>query len=141
MAETQKFEVEVAGNVVSAWDWVEAARVSKEELQKRGLSGRQALAEALAEERILSRAAELGRVVESVLGGLHGAYRLVGLVAEPEKQRWLLRVQTEKGLARVAVGEALADDVVDSGALQDLDRLKEHLREWLTRTDLIAPGG
>jgi hypothetical protein len=138
MAESQKFAVEVSGNTITAWDWVEAARVPREELQRRGLAGRHELAQALADERVLDRAVEFGDAVEALLARLGEKYRLLGVIAEPGKKRWLLRIQTEQGVGSVAVPEDWADDVMDSGALQDLARLKNHLQEWLSRGDLIA---
>jgi len=85
------------------------------------------------------RGLAFGNKVEDVLAGLGADFRLIGVVAEPGKERWLVRVQTGQGVVTVAVPENLADDVVDSGALQDLDELRRHLETWLMRTDLIAP--
>jgi hypothetical protein len=135
-----KFEITVSGSRISARDWIRASKTSREELREQGLSTRDELAQAFAEQRILSRGRVFGERLEGIVAALGNEYRLVGLVAEPDKERWLVHVHTRLGVASVAVSEALVDNVIDSGALQDLDELKNHLRTWLSREDLIAPG-
>jgi hypothetical protein len=140
MAQDQEFGVSVVEGRVSAQDWLRAAKVSRKELEQQGMSARDDLARAFAEERLRSRGADFGGKVQSILAGMSDEYRLIEVVAEPRKARWLVKIQTARGIASVAVPEDLADDVVDSGALQDLDELKRHLEAWLMRTDLIAAG-
>jgi len=141
MAQDQEFDVSVVEGRVSAQDWLRAAKVSRKELHEQGMPATGDLARVFADERIRKRGTDFGRKVESMLAGMSDEYRLIEVVAEPRKARWLVKVRTARGVASIAVPEGLADDVVDSGALQDLDRLKNHLETWLTRSDLIASGG
>jgi len=48
---------------------------------------------------------------------------LEGVIAEMVKTRWLLRIRTPTGVVPVQVPRELADDVLDSGASEEIEKL------------------
>ena len=54
------------------------------------------------------------------------------------KFRWVARIDTLTEPKNIAIGMELADDIIDSGVVQDLDRLKAIILEALGRRDLLG---
>lgn len=78
-----------------------------EEYARRELAGR------YGQERVRHRAGLLGEVVASILKGVAPNYRLIKVIADMFKERWIFTVQAPKGLTNVAIERDLGDDVVD----------------------------
>ncbi len=152
MTTEAKFEVFVSGYSTSLEEWKRALRAPLSELpelnvwqkeiaRKFGISeeeyARSHLSSLYGQERMRSRARELGKAVEEILESLGHACQLTAVVAELSKERWVLRIQTPQKIVSVAVPRDLADDVVDSDTVQDKDRLEALLVSSLKRGEVI----
>ncbi len=105
--------------------------MSTEEWQRSGLAGE------YAQQRLARSAKALGQTASEILSKLGPQYRLVAVVWESSK-RWLLRIETEDNkVVSVGVPLELADDVLDSGAHQDIDRLRNLILFGIGRPQLI----
>jgi len=149
------FKVVVKGAPTSVEDWKRVLGASPSELQltdeqkawARQFVGwteedyaRSRLLHEYAEKRVEKRGIELGSVLESMLADpdLGPGYRLVALIYERHNLRWVVRVQKQQAApVNVAVPSDLADDVLDSNTIQDLDRLRELLLSSLQRSERI----
>jgi hypothetical protein len=153
MTKQQKFEVLVSDYSSSVEEWKRAMVAPRSELpplseqqrevaRKFGVSdeeyARGVLAGLYGEERIRSRGEQLGELVETILQGLGPTYRLAAIKAEMFNGRWICRIMTPEKIANVAVPRELADDVLDSGVREEIDRLKNCLLTGLGRDELIA---
>ena len=86
-------------------------------------------------QRSKERAAMLGRRVQEILGELGPGYRLVAVAGG---DRWALKIQAEHDrTASITVPFELVDDVLDFGASQDVDRLKNLVLFGVGRQELI----
>jgi len=147
------FGVFVSGSTSSVEDWQRAKNAPKADLprlneeqkeiaRKMGMSedeyARGVLVLQYGENRQRERGKVLGERIEEVLEDLGAPYKLDALMREGVKFRWLARIETPRGLRNVAIGMELADDVVDSAAVQDLNRLKALVLEALDRRDLAG---
>ena len=92
------------------------------------------------EERVRSRSRELGKIAEEVVTGLGPDYGLAAVIAEMQKDRWMLRFQTPQGIRHVVVPRDLGDELVDWGTLEDKERLRVLLLQGLGREELIGNG-
>lgn len=153
MTKQQKFEVFVSDYSSSVEEWKRAMAAPRSELpplseqqrevaRKFGVSdeeyARGVLAGLYGEERMRCRGERLGELVESILQGLGAPYRLAAIKAEMFNGRWVCRIETPERIANVAVPRELADDVLDSGATEEIDMLKNCLLAGLGRNELIA---
>ena len=133
------FSVFVSGVTGSVEDWRKAKNAPMEELpelndeqkevaRKMEMSeeeyARGVLVAQYGEQRQKERGEKLGKKVEEILGRLGGTYRLEALVREGVKGRWVARIETPSESKSVAVGQELADDLIDSGTVQDGERLR-----------------
>jgi hypothetical protein len=92
------------------------------------------------EQRQIERGKRLGEHIEGVLQELGSAYyTLEALVREDVKARWVARITTPKAIRNVAIPLDLADDVVDSVTVQDLERLRQLILRAVGREELINP--
>lgn len=99
---------------------------------------RSKLATAYGEQRLKAKGETLGKRVVEILRGLGPGYRLVKVETECSKDYWVLRVETERHkTAFVKVPSDLADDVLDFGAPQDKDRLRNLVLFGAGRQELI----
>jgi len=153
MTKRQKFEVFVSDHSSSIEEWKQAMAARRSELpplseqqrevaRKFGVTdeeyARGVLAGQYGEKRMRSRGERLGELVETILQGLGPAYRLAAIKAEMFNGRWVCRIETPEKIANVAVPRELADDVLDSGVMEEIDRLKNCLLAGLGRNELIA---
>ena len=90
------------------------------------------------EERQKERGRKLGKKVEEVLGGIGESYRLEAVIREGVRGRWVARIDTPSASKSVAVGLELADDLIDSGTVQDEERLRVLLLQSLGRPELLG---
>jgi hypothetical protein len=147
------FNVFVSGVTSSVEDWQKAMSAPKAELprlneeqrevaRKMGISeeeyARGVLVGQYGEKTQLQRGQMLGKRIEEILEGLGGAYRLESLIREGVKFRWVARITTPRDPKNIAIGMELADDIVDSDVIQDLERLKVIMLEALGRRDLLG---
>jgi hypothetical protein len=90
------------------------------------------------ELRLTANGLGLGEQAASILKVLGPDYKLLAVLWESSRERWVLRIETaESKIVSVAVPMELADDVLDSGALQDIDRLKNLVLFGVGRQELI----
>ena len=153
--EEPRFRVFVWGMLpASPEDWGQALRAPSSELEgllteddkafarKFGFAekdyARSRLLHSYGEKRMKERGAKLGRTVEEILAHLGAGYELKAVISEMMKERWVVRIQTPTQTVNVAIDRGLADDVVDSETIQDLDRLRELLETSLQRSEQIG---
>jgi hypothetical protein len=92
--------------------------VSQQEYARGVLAGR------YGNQRMRKRAQALGEHAQEILGGLGARYKVLAVLWEGSKLRWMLRIETPERVVGVPVPFELADDVIDSGVLQEIERLK-----------------
>lgn len=107
-------------------------RVSEEDYQRNVLAGR------LGEMRLQSRGEALGKIIQQLLQRLGSEFRLDAVKGEMVNCRWLCRIETPEKLTVVAFPRELVDDVLDSGAAEELERLKRSLYVGLGQGSLLA---
>jgi hypothetical protein len=149
------FEVFVSGGASSIEDWRRAMNAPKADLpklneeqrevaRKMGISeeeyARGVLTTQYGAQREKQRGENLGQKIAEILRGADESYRLEALVREGTKGRWVARIGTgvSQSAVAIAIGLELADDVIDSATVQDVDRLKRLLLEALGRKDLLG---
>src|SRR5208337_4686637 len=128
------FNVFVSGVTSSVEDWQKAMNAPKTELpklnqeqrevaRKMGISeeeyARGVLVGQYGEKTQLERGRALGKRIEEILEGLGDPYRLEALIREGVKFRWVARIETPGEPKSVAIAMDLADDIIDSGVVQD----------------------
>ncbi len=89
-------------------------------------------------QRMQKRGRTLGEYAVEILGGLGEKYRLLAVLWEGSKLRWMLRIETPDGVVGVPVPFELADDVIDSGVLEEMERLRRLVLSGVGRQDLLA---
>jgi len=150
---TPHFDVFVSGATSSVEDWQRAKNAPKADLpklneeqkevaHKMGISeeeyARGVLVFQYGESRQRERGQKLGERIDKILESLGEAYRLEALIREGTKFRWVARINTPNDVKNVAIGRELADDIVDSATVQDLERLRVLILEALDRKDLLG---
>jgi hypothetical protein len=148
----QVFVSGVAGG--SDVDWARAENAPDSELpqlseQQRDIARRMEIPEAeyargvlvnkYSEERQRDRGKKLGEHIDLILRGLGDSYRLDAMVREGAKLRWIARIAVAEDVKKIAIPFAVADDVLDSGAVQDIERLKRIIFGALGRKELLNP--
>ena len=91
------------------------------------------------EERQMERGKQLGEHIRKILSGIGAPYTLEALVREGAKFRWVARIATPEGIKNVAIPFEIADDVVDSATVQDIERLKQVILKAVEREELLNP--
>lgn len=124
------FQVVVSGAPGSEGDWKRALETE---------AGTRAVVypAALAEERIHQRGEKLGEKVKSLLNVLGPEYKLLAIVWEGFRLRWLIRVKTPHRVSEIPVPAELGDGAAESGTMDDLERLKNLILFGAGRRDLI----
>jgi hypothetical protein len=150
---TSHFNVFVSGVTSSVEDWQKAMNAPKDELPKlneeqKEVAGRMGMPEEeyargvlvgqYGEQREKERGKRLGKKIEEIMGGLGAPYRLEALIREGVKGRWVARIETPSAPKNVAVGVELADDLIDSGTVQDEERLRVLILQSLGKQDLLG---
>ncbi len=153
MAHNSSFDVFISGGSTSVDEYLRAMAAPKSQLpeltppqklvaRKLGLSEeeyrRGVLADRFGESRILERGKRLGQVVQTVLDGFDSEYRVEAIKAEMASFRWLVRITGADCDSVVAIPRDLADDVLDSGASEQVARLKNCLVKGLDRQEPVA---
>jgi hypothetical protein len=129
---SQDFIVAVSGAVSSEEEW-------RRVLQAEASSTPGAEPQVRAEERLKNRGQNLGEHVKQILAVLGDEYRLTAVLWEGFRQEpcWLIRVQGPRRVVEVPVPAELADGAVQSGAIEDLERIKNLVLFAAGRQDLI----
>jgi|SRR5229473_2653696 len=104
-----------------------------EEEYRRGV-----LADHFGETRVRHRGRKLGEIIQGVLDGLDGEYRVETVRAEMVNLRWLVRIVSRDREFIVAIPRDLADDILDSEATKRVEKLKSCLLEGLALGGLVA---
>jgi len=153
VAAGSKFEVHVSGYRSSAEEWKRAFEAIASELppltdQEREIARRFQVSEEdykrgklagiLGQKGLEVRGHAFGDQVQYILSGLGDGYHLKAVFWEGQKLRWILRIETPHKLVAVAVPFELADDVLDSAAIQDIERLKNLVLLGVGRQELIG---
>lgn len=147
------FNIFVSGVTGSVEDWQRAMNAPKTELPKlndeqkevarrMGISeeeyARGVLVGQYGENRQLQRGKAIGLRIEEILEVLGKAYALEALIREGARERWVARINAPAGPKNVAISLDLADDVIDSGTVQDLERLRVLILQALGGTELLG---
>jgi hypothetical protein len=155
MAKNNAFEVFVSGGSTSVNEYRRAMAAPKSDLpelteqqkfvaKKLGLSQeeyrRGVLADQMGEKRILGRGRKLGEIVQKLLDGFDGGYRVDALKAEMINDRWLIRIASRERDVVASIPRELADDVLDSGASDQVSRLTSYLQNSVRREQPVERG-
>jgi hypothetical protein len=95
------------------------------------------LAGIFGQQRIESRAADLGRQVEELLAGVEKGYGLSSVTWNGSTHSWTLEIATPQGQHNVALSGDLVNDVLDSKTRTQVQRLRNMVLFGLGRRDLI----
>jgi len=147
------FDVFISGSTGSVEDWQNAMNAPKSQLPKLNEEQREVarkmgipeeeyargvLVGHYGENRQKQRGETLGQRIEEILAALAHPYELEALLREGAKFRWVARVKTSEARKNIAIGFELADDIIDSGTVQDMERLRVLMLEALGRKDLLG---
>jgi hypothetical protein len=153
MEREQQFQIVVTGHASTMTEWKRALEAAESELPplnaeqeqlarkfgwdeidyRRGL-----LAGELGNRRLKERAVSLGRGVTEILEGLGPDHELKLVKSDFLRERWIVRINTPRKPFDVAIPLPLADAVIDSHTIQDLEELRVHLLSNLRRDELIG---
>jgi hypothetical protein len=89
-------------------------------------------------ERQKKRARALGEEVGKILEVLGAGYAVLAVVWQGSKLRWLVRVQTPGRVLGIPVPFELADDVLDSQILREIERLRQFVLAGIGREDMVS---
>jgi len=151
---TQHFNVYIRGTGGGLpEDWKRAMHAPEEELPKLSKEqseiakrmeiaekdyARGVLAGTYAEQRNKIRGELLGERVDQILSGLGPGYVLSAVIREATELRWIARIATPKGIRDVVIPLELAEDVIDSPALEVLERLRRLILPAVGREELVV---
>ncbi len=153
MTKQPNFKIFISGNSSSVEEWKRALQAPRSELpplddQRKEIArkfevtgeeyARGLLAGQYGEERMQGRGQGLGEEVEKILEGLGPDHRLVAVVGEMFKSRWILRIQTPERVVNILVPRELADDVLDSAAMDEIEKLRQCVLSGLGRKKFIV---
>ncbi len=148
-----RFEIVVSDFSSSVEEWRRAHQASEPELpaltdqqkeiaRRFGVSeqdyARGVLAGKYGNQRMQKRGQTLGGCAVEILAGLGEKYKLLAVLWEGSRLRWMLRIETPDGVVGVPVPFELADDVIDSGVLEEMERLRQLVLRGVGRHDLLA---
>ena len=90
------------------------------------------------QDRLRSRGKELGDAVQDILNRLEPGHRVIAVLAEMMKERWTVRIQTPVKIENVHVERELVDDLLDSGSIEEFERLRVRVLSALGRKEFIV---
>jgi len=150
-----QFQVFISGMTGgSADDWLKAKSAPDSELpalseaqkdvaRKMGIAeaeyARGVLVSKYSEQRQKARGHRLGEDIIRILNALGPSYDLEALTREGVNFRWVVRITTPNDVKRIAIPLDVADDVIDSGTVQDIEGLKNIILKGLEREELRNP--
>ncbi len=148
--ETPDFDVVISGVHVNPEAWrkavdatrVELSREQKEAARKMGVAdedyARGLVASQLGEEFQRGRGKVLGKRIKEILESLGQEYTLTAVVRQGTEFRWIARIEAAEKTVAVALPLDLVDDLVDSGAAQEVERLRNLVLFGVGRQELIS---
>jgi hypothetical protein len=96
------------------------------------------LAAQLGQERTKAKGRALGKLAQEMLDGLGSGYKLIAVLWQGSRSRWLLRVETPSRICGVPVPFEMADDILASDILGEIEHLRLAILAGVGRNDLIA---
>lgn len=147
------FEVYISGSTSSSEDWRRAMEAPERELpslneeqkevaRKFEMSeseyARGVLVHEIGEKRQQERGKKLGRHIAQILERYRPGYRLDALMRKGVDDVWLARIESAGHLNLIRIPLDTADDVVDSGDVEILTKLKSLLLGELDRLNMSA---
>ena len=145
-AQGQQFEVLIQSNTIPPEEWFRAMSAPKSELPELSQEQREAvrkldiseeeyarteLARRYGREGLRRRGERFGAIIQRLLQELGGRGRVIALVYEGGKSRWVVRIELPSGLRNLAIPEELVDDVLDSELYESIQAVKQKLRAGL----------
>jgi hypothetical protein len=112
--------------------WAKQFGVTEKEYARGVLAGN------YGQERTKSKGKALGELAEQILDGLGSDYKLLAVLWQGSRLRWLLRIQTPAQVFGVPVSFEMADDVLDSGILEEIEKLGIAVLAGVGRSDAIV---
>ena len=143
------FEVVISGGHLSQDAWLKASGSQKpglsdeqkEAARRMGVAeeeyARGVVAMQLGEEAERGRGRVLGERIQRILESLGSECKLAAVIRQGAQLRWLARIEVGQKVFAVAIPMELADDIVDAGSDQDMNRLKNLVFFGVGRQDLI----
>jgi hypothetical protein len=143
--ENLTFEIELPGGSTNLEEWRKAQALpvselrqltteEKEVARKLGITeeslARSAKADEFGKERMRRKAQEFGQRVNRILEE-SGSGRVDAVRADLINGRWLVRVKAREYVV-MSFPRELVDDLLDSGAISDLEQVKRLIREQLS---------
>lgn len=141
--EPPKFQVEVSDYSVSIDEWRRAQNAPSDELpvlseaqrevaNKFGISeeeyARSVLAGRYGVRRLRTRARKLGEEIERILIGVSAECRVVRVVADMARERWVILIQTPMRQVGMSVPREVGDDFLDFETGEAIEELKARLK-------------
>jgi hypothetical protein len=141
--ETPHFKVEVSDYSVSVDEWRRAQNAPRDELpalsdvqrevaNKFGISeeeyARSVLAGRYGARRLRTRARKLGEQIAKILIELSSGCRVVRVVADMARERWVILIQTPTRQVGMSVPREVGDDFLDFETTEATNELKARLR-------------
>jgi hypothetical protein len=138
----QEFKIFVNSNSSTPVEWKRAMEApasalptlsndQKEAASKFGISeeeyARGVLAGEYGKARLEQRGIRLGQLAADSLKGLGPTYRLVAVIFEGAKMRWVFRIQTPQEIRNLSVSEELTEDVLDSELFQSIQEFRQQI--------------
>ena len=102
-------------------------KISEEEYARGVLAG------LYGRERKMARARRLGEAVQGLLEGLGDGHRVLSVLSDVDRSRWIVAIQTPEGVRNVVIPLELADDVLDWSLREKIDELRSRLAYGLGR--------
>jgi hypothetical protein len=143
---TQHFKVELTDYSVSVDEWRRAQSAPKDDLPelnvlqrevatKFGISeekyARSVLAGQYGVQRIRTRAGKLGEETEKILQETCAECRVVRVVADMARERWVIVLRTRKRQFGITIAREVGDDLLDFSALGAVEELKAKVKAGL----------
>jgi hypothetical protein len=155
MSGSESFEVLVRGSGSNVEEWRRAQKAPISELRVETLTDAQkkvakrfgispedyargVLALRYGRERHESEERALGQHVVEFLQELGEGYRLISVIRDTDRLRWMLQIQTPNQSVGVPVSYEIADDVFEFAVLSRMEQLRELVFEGVGRGDAVA---
>ncbi len=148
--QTPDFDVVISGAHINPQLWRAAgdsatgalSEAEKDVARKMGVAegefAKSLVALQLGEEFQRERGAVLGRRIQEILGSLGAGYSLTAVVRQGTEFRWIAKIEAAGKTVAVALPLDLVDDVIDSGAAQEIERLRNLVLFGVGRQELIS---